>query len=39
MDYKKNTLASFADILTEEQVDDIYVHLLKISHEAYNEQQ
>ena len=32
-------MASFADLLSEEQVDDIYAHLLKISHEAYNAQQ
>lgn len=32
-------MANFSDILTESQVDDIYAHLLKISHEAYKEQQ
>jgi len=27
------------DTLTEKQVDDIYAHILKISRDAYDEQQ
>ena len=32
-------MAGFADILSEVQVDAIYAYLIKLSHEAYKEQQ